>query len=137
MDINETHVSSKEFYFETFKDIVETYNEKTFFCGDKLYIRINQEIIISIWFTGANPRSLNILKLEAKSRYGIIDENEVPFNKIFYETKKNSMDKTVIIKAVNASSGDSTIEWSVKMDWDDLNALNEIVLNYIDIFSAF
>lgn len=128
-------VTAKDFYFETFKEIVEGCSWKPYFCGDKLYIYLQNNLLVTVRFIGSNPRSLNVLRMEAKSRSGIIDELEIPFSRIFYETKRSNMDKTVVIKTISASAGGSEVSWSVRMDQEDYDALNNIVLDYIDIFS--
>lgn len=131
----EKRITAKDFYYETFGDIVDGFSENVYFCGDKLYIHLNNDVLVAARFDGSNPRSLNILRLEAKSRSGIIDELEIPFNKIFFETKRSNMDKTVVIKTISASAGGSAVSWSVKMDQEDYDALNSILLDYIDVFS--
>lgn len=134
MPIN--RITNKTFYNNNFSDVIEAYKGKCIFCGDKLYVSPVKDLLIGIMFTGVNQRALNYLQLEAKSLYGPIDETLIPFTKIFYAGKRNNMDKSIISKVIDANSGVSTIEWSVPMEQDDIFALNEIVLSYIDAFKG-
>lgn len=119
---------------ETFHLVVEQFKNNVYFCGRKMYIKLNN-IIISVDFIGTNVAYNNVM-LTAASTYGVIDQNITPLSMIFKESKMESgLDKIVSLRVVagGGGKGEYTVIWSGDLtDGDKIN-LNEFIINYIEL----
>ena len=122
------------FFKETFYDVISQFEDSVYFCGRKMYIKLNH-IVISIDFQGTNV-AYNTIVLTASSTYGIIDQNITPFCLIFKESKISSgLEKIVNLKVVLGITGEYTVVWSAPLTDSDKININNFIINYVELFS--
>lgn len=129
----------EDLYRETFAEAIRHYGEnKFFFCGKKMYIRFKNQIIISVDWQGTETAFNNIV-LMAIDKYGILDQNITAFKLLFKESKSddNGQEKVVNIRVALNATGEYTAVWSSPLSEKDLMAINNYLLTYVDLFSAF
>lgn len=129
----------EDLYRETFAEAIRHYGEnKFFFCGKKMYIRFKNQIIISVDWQGTETAFNNIV-LMAIDKYGILDQNITAFKLLFKESKSddNGQEKVVNIRVALNATGEYTAVWSSPLSENDLMAINNYLLTYVDLFSAF
>lgn len=121
---------------ETFDDVITQLGvSKIFYCGRKMYVRLNK-VIISVEFVGTSTAFSSIV-LTASTLNGIIDQNVTPLSMIFKESKISSgQDKIVNLRMVINMTGEYTIVWSCDLTADDKMRLNNFLMNYIELFSG-
>jgi len=121
---------------ETFADVIQQFGEaNVFFCGRKMYIRINNAII-SIEFAGTATAFSNVI-LTAMTAHGILDQNITPLSMLFTESKaKSGQDKLVNLRVILNVTGEYTLVWSCDLSDEDKMSLNDFVINYVELFSA-
>lgn len=121
---------------ETFDDVITQLGvSKIFYCGRKMYVRLNK-VIISVEFVGTSTAFSSIV-LTASTLNGIIDQNVTPLSMIFKESKISSgQDKIVNLRMVINMTGEYTIVWSCELTADDKMRLNNFLMNYIELFSG-
>ena len=125
-------------YRETFSECINLYGEKNFFfCGKKMYIRIRNKIIISVELQG-NDTAYNNIVLMAIAQYGILDQNITPFKMIFKESKseESGQEKLVSLRTIMGVTGEYTVIWSAQLTEQDIMALNNFLMTYVDLFSV-
>ena len=125
----------KDFYEEVFTDVYEVHRNKIHVLGKKLFFNTGTGVVIAIEFTGPNPNALINITLTASTKYGVIDLTEIPLTLVFYKGKDRDADKTVLIKKLN-SEDEHLIRWQGELSDEDFRDLNELVMNYIEIFFA-
>lgn len=122
------------FFKETFYDVILQFGDSVYFCGRKMYIKINH-IVIAIEFQGTNVAQ-NTIVLTASSQYGIIDQNITPLFLIFKESKiPSGLEKIVNLKVVLGATGEYTVVWSAPLKDNDKMNINNFVINYVELFS--
>ncbi|WP_373266196.1 hypothetical protein [Hungatella hathewayi] len=129
----------EDLYRETFAESINHYGEnKFFFCGKKMYVRIKNQIIISVDWQGTETAFNNIV-LMAIDKYGILDQNITAFKLLFKESKSedNGQEKVVNIRVALNATGEYTVLWSSSLSEIDLMTINNYLMTYIDLFSAF
>lgn len=121
---------------ETFDDVITQLGvSKIFYCGRKMYVRLNK-VIISVEFVGTSTAFSSIV-LTASTLNGIIDQNVTPLSMIFKESKISSgQDKIVNLRMVINMTGEYTMVWSCDLTADDKMRLNNFLMNYIELFSG-
>ena len=121
----------------TFKEVINSVNESNvYICGRKMYILLENKIIISIEFTGTQQAFNNVV-LMALCKNSIIDQNITPLFMIFKESKLPSgMEKLVNSKIVYGATGEYSFVWSADLSESDSMSLNNFVLNYIELFNS-
>lgn len=121
---------------ETFGDVITQLGAaRIFYCGRKMYIRLNK-VIISVEFVGTTTAFSNIV-LTASTLNGVIDQNVTPLSMIFKESKiASGQDKIVNLRMVINMTGEYTIVWSCELTDDDRMRLNNFLMNYIELFSG-
>ncbi|RHB42260.1 hypothetical protein DW886_17220 [Enterocloster aldenensis] len=129
----------EDLYRETFAEAIKHYGEqKFFFCGRKMYIRLKNQIIISVDWQGTETAFNNIV-LMAIDKYGILDQNITAFKVLFKESKSenNGQEKVVSIRVALNATGEHTVLWSSPLTENDFMAINNFLMTYVDLFSAF
>lgn len=123
-------------YKETFEDAISQIGEENiYYCGRKMYIR-SGKVIISVEFTGTTTAFSNLV-LTAMSLEGPIDQNITPLNMIFRESKdKSGRDKLVNLRMILNVTGEYTVVWTSDLDTEDSMALNNFLMDYVELFSA-
>lgn len=128
----------EDLYRETFAEAIKHYGEHNFFfCGRKMYIRVKNQIIISVDWQGTETAFNNIV-LMAIDKYGILDQNITAFKVLFKESKSenNGQEKVVSIRVALNATGEHTILWSSPLTESDLMAINNFLMTYVELFSA-
>lgn len=129
----------EDLYRETFAEAIRHYGEnKFFFCGKKMYIRFKNQIIISVDWHGTETAFNNIV-LMAIDKYGILDQNITAFKLLFKESKSddNGQEKVVNIRVALNATGEYTAVWSSPLSENDLMAINNFLMTYVDLFNVF
>ena len=126
----------EQFLTDTFKDTINYYGTKNAYAiARKLYIKTNN-IITSIEFLGPTNMAFNNLVLTAIGKNGPIEQSVIPLSMIFRESKiSGGSEKLVSFKIALNVTGEYTYVWSVPVTDEDIMALNNTAIQFIELFS--
>lgn len=124
-----------ELFKETFKDtILNIGDENVSFVGNRMYIKSGKNII-SVSFIGTEM-AYSALWMVVYCPYGKLDEIIIPLNMIFEENKIDTGEaKIVNMKTLSGMNGIFTFVWTTELSDDDINALNNCLITYVETFS--
>lgn len=127
----------EDLYKELFQETITMYGIKHFyFCGKKMYVKIN-DIIISLEMQGTEI-AYNVFVLMAICKNGILDQNITPLKILIKNSKGESgQEKLVNLRVAVNVSGTYTALWTAELTEQDKMDINEYLRNYIELFLAF